>query len=160
VARITRVACFAAVLALASAGTTNASTPVTVNYAGCYFGNGGYATVAPDSAVSIRYALGAVTYGQLRSTLLSTTITVSVDQGPAIQAGRFSAPIELPGGWASFWTYDTGRVLASGQSLTVRLTHTVSRTIVDGGRDDSGRLIKYGPGSVLDPNSFCTVSAA
>jgi hypothetical protein len=146
-------------LTLGSTLGVAAADPVTVSYAGCVFGNGGSATVPADSAVSIRFGWSAVTKAQVESFLKAVTTYASVDGTSVASANSyFSSPAMTTGGWLTFWTYPTGRSLASGQSMTVTLNFYLSRKVPTGKDAATGRPLKAGPGFVWSPSLSCTVS--
>lgn len=148
-------------LALGSTLGVAAADPGTVPYAGCVFGNGGVAVVPAGSSVTITFGWSGDTKAQVSGFLKAVTTYASVDGTNVANANTYFSPAALvPGvGWATFWTYPTGRSLATGQSMTVALNFYLSHKVATGRDFDTGRLLKAGPGFVMSQGLSCTVQA-
>jgi hypothetical protein len=155
---VVRALVLATGLVIATAPLVAASTPVDVNYIGCTLGNGGTATVAAGSDVSMTFGFGATTQSQLKSIIAASTVYVAIDSAAAIKAGTFSAPVFSADQWVTTWRFDTGRVLASADSMVVNVAWFVDRQVWDGSRNGR-KPAKFGPGPVFDPSMSCTISA-
>ena len=147
-------------LTLGSTLAVAAADPVTVSYAGCVFGNGGSAVVPADSAVTITFGWSADTRAQVAGFLKAVTTYASIDSTTVANGNSyFSAPAMVSGGWATIWTYPTGRSLASGESMNVTLNFYLSRKVGTGRDLVTGRPLKAGPGFVMPQGLSCTVQA-
>ncbi len=156
--------CAAVLLAGVAASEASASTkPTGVSIVGCKV-NGGQATVPAGTDVVIFVGWVAARYGLDLAFLHDVTETAGdgtglplVDGVPIADPHQYwNAPIPTTGptGWATWWVYDTGITLASGQTMTVDLNLVLAHPITDG-LDPRAGVAPAGP--LLAPR-LCTIT--
>ena len=92
--------------------------------------DGGAATVAAGSAVTVRGGWAAATRGLVEDFLHAQQTTISVNGGPAVDiSGSYQA---ASGNWRTDVFYPTGITLATGESLIFTLRVTTSHRLHDG----------------------------
>src|SRR3954452_5389843 len=89
-----------ALCALAAVGavTARGSSPVEVSLPGCYFANGGQATVPAGSAVTARVTWAENNRGRVQDFLNAQTTTADVNGSPVANASKLWVPIQNLGG--------------------------------------------------------------
>jgi hypothetical protein len=144
-----------AAFALAAA-TAGASTPVTVGLAGCYFANGGNATVPAGSSVTVRFPWGENNRGRVQDFLNAQTTTADVNGTPIAGASGLWGPIQDN---ASTWRAAAGTLAKAGDSVTVHFQINLAQAVPEGKDPDTGQHFKVGPGAVLPADFGCTITA-
>jgi hypothetical protein len=92
--------------------------------------DGGTATVAAGSTVTVRWGWAAASRGLVEDFLRAQQTTISVNGAPAADiSGSYQAP---SGNWRTDVFYPTGVMLAAGKSLTFTLRVTTSHRLHDG----------------------------
>jgi hypothetical protein len=156
--------CAAALLAGIAAGGASAITkPPGVSIVGCKV-NGGQATVPAGTDVAIFAGWGTARYGLEFTWLHDVTETAGdgtglplVDGVPIADPHQYwNAPIPTtdPTGWVTWWIYDTGITLASGQTMTVDFNEVLAHPLTDGFNPRAG-VGSAGP--ALGPR-LCTIT--
>jgi hypothetical protein len=147
-------------LAALIAATAGASSPVTVSLAGCYFANGGQATVPAGSDVTVRFGLGWSNLGRGQDFLNAQTTTADINSTPIAGASSLWGPIQKNDTlWVTNWSAFAGTLANPGDSVTVHLQINLSRSVPTGKDPDTGQHFKLGPGSVLPADFGCTITA-
>jgi hypothetical protein len=145
--------------ALLATSTAAAADQSLVNAYGCYL-QGGHVYRPAGTTIVARFGWAAKNNGLVRDFLESQTTTVTVNGGAAVDiSNSFDLPAEYPpGGFVSWTNYDTGIVLAPGESMTFRLVSTVSHRLLDGIVFENGQFGRplFGEGTILD--ATCTVT--
>jgi hypothetical protein len=145
--------CAAVALVAATAG---ASSPVSVGLSGCYFANGGNATVPAGSAVTVRFAWGENNRGRVQDFLNAQTTTADVNGTPIAGASGLWGPIQDS---ASTWRASAGTLANAGDSVTVHFQVNVTHVVSEGKDPDTGQHFKVGPGALLPADFGCTITA-
>jgi hypothetical protein len=147
-----------AVCALAAFGAAAASgsAPVTVGLLGCYFANGGQATVPAGSDVTVRLGWPEGNKGRVQDFLKAQSTKADVNGTAIPNAGDLWGPIQDN---ASDWRAFAGTLAHPGDSLTVHFRITLSRAVPEGKDPDTGEHFKVGPGPVLPDDFSCTITA-
>ncbi len=145
--------CVAVALVTSTAG---ASSPVTVSLVGCYFGNGGNATVAAGSAVTVRFTWGENNRGRVQDFLNAQTTTADVNGTPIAGASGLWGPIQDN---ASTWRASAGTLANTGDSVTVHFQVNLAHVVSEGKDPDTGQHYKVGPGALLPADFSCTITA-
>jgi hypothetical protein len=143
-------------LAALIAATAGASSPVTVSLAGCYFGNGGQATVPAGSDVTVRFGLGWSNTGRGQDFLNAQTTTADINGTPIAGASSLWGPIQAN---VVYWRTSAGTLASPGDSVTVHMQINLSRAVPAGKDPDTGQHFKLGPGPVLPADFGCTITA-
>ena len=162
--RVLVALCAAALLAGLAASEASATTrPPGVAIAGCKQ-NGGQATVPAGTDVVIVVGWVAARRGLDFAFLHDVTETAGDGTGLPLVDGvaiadphqYWNAPIPYTDatGWVTWWVYDTGITLASGQTMTVDLNLVGSHPLTDG-FDPRAGVESAGP--FLAP-TLCTIT--
>lgn len=143
-------------LAALIAAMAIASSPVTVSLTGCYFGNGGQATVPAGSDVSVYFGASENTRGRVQDFLSAQTTTADINGTPIAGASGLWGAIQSN---ATTWRASAGTLTNPGDSVTVHFQINLSRAIPEGKDSDTGQHFKVGPGPVLPADFGCTITA-
>jgi hypothetical protein len=146
-------------LATVGAVTARGASPVEVSLFGCYFGNGGQATVPAGSAVSARVGWSGNNRGRVQDFLNAQTTTADVNGTPIANASEMWGPIQNGVAYFSFWRAPVGTLASPGDSVTVHFQVTLAHLVSLGKDPDSGDHFKVGPGAVLPAGFACTITA-
>jgi hypothetical protein len=149
----------AALAALVATTAPQAAGTSVVGAYACYL-NGGHVERPAGTDVVVRFGWAAKTRGLVQDYLAAQTTAIAVDGGPPVDlSAGYDTPAPSGDGWASFVDYDTGVVLAAGESTTFDLTLDVSHRLTDGitfANGESGMPLFGGPGELLAVH--CTVT--
>ena len=145
--------------ALLATSTAAAADQSLVNAYVCYL-QGGHVYRPAGTTIVARFGWAAKNNGLVQDFVESQTTTVVANGGTAVDVSNlFSRPADYPpGGFVSWMNYDTGILLAPGESTTFRLVSTVAHPILDGAVFENGESGKplFGEGTILDVT--CTVT--
>ena len=139
------------------ASTAGASTPVTVSLAGCYFSNGGHATVPAGSDVTVKFGWSESNHGRIQDFLNAQTTTAAVNGTPIAGASGLWGPIQDD---ATTWRAFAGTLANPGDSMRVDFQVTLSHVVSEGKDPDTGQHYKIGPGPLLPADFGCTITAS
>lgn len=139
----------------ATAGAASANSPQAgVVVPRCQAHNGA-ATVPAGSDVVLLAGWFTRSRGLGVAFVHDVTVTPAEVDGAAIpDSGHYwNAPLHItsPAGWHTVWSYDTGRTLASGESISVDFNLVLAHPIADG----FGSVSPAGP---LLPGTTCTIT--
>jgi hypothetical protein len=102
---------------------------------GCSHGGGGNANVPAGTYPYLRLAWDMADSSYLNQFLSSTSTTVAIDGKPVKKADSYWDPIgqaDGGGGWITNWLYNTGILLAPGDTLSIEAHEFVTNTFSDG----------------------------
>jgi hypothetical protein len=149
-----------AAAALFATSTAVAADQSVVGAYGCFL-QGGHVYRPAGTSIVARFGWAAKTRGLVQDYLSAQTTTFSVNgSASADVSGSYSAVDEYePGGFVTWVYYDTGIVLAPGESMTFHTELSVAHRLLDGvvfENGEKGRPLFGGPGTLLDID--CTVT--
>jgi hypothetical protein len=160
--RLIATICACAALSLSGlvfAGAAQAAN-VEVSLVGCYFQNGGQATVPAGSTVIARVGWAENNRGRVKSFLNAQTTTADVDGVPISNASGLWGPItKTPDFFVTFWRANVGTLAQPGDSVTVHFQVNLSHTVSEGKDPDTGEHVKAGPGPIFPADFSCTITA-
>jgi hypothetical protein len=147
--------------ALVVASPAAATDQSVVGAYGCFL-NGGHVYRPAGTDIVVRQGWAAKNRGLVEDWLNEQTTTFEINGGAPIDASNSHTAIQgyAPGGVASYVYYDTGIVLAPGESMTFHTVLSISHRTLDGvlfaDGGDNGKPLFAEPGTQLDVT--CTVT--
>ena len=156
-----KLALLLALAALAVPAAASAETS-TVNAFACASIHGGAVTVPAGTQVVVTEGWATKSLGLTQDFLKAQTTTISVNGGPALDVSGFWGPPEShPLAWETSFSYPTGIVLGTGESLTFTVTTSISHRLLDGlffASGTGGKPLFSDPGTLFEFS--CTVTGA
>ena len=150
-------------LAAAALFTTSMAAAADQSVVGAYgcFLQGGHVYRPADTSIVARFGWAAKNRGLVQEYLNSQATTFAVNGGQPVDVSGSYGAIDAyePGGFVSWAYYDTGIVLAPGESMTFHTVVSLAHRSLDGvvfEDGEKGRPLFYGPGTLLDVD--CTVT--
>ena len=154
-----KLALLLALAALSVPVSAAADGTSVVSAFGC-IASGGHVTRPAGTDIVVRFGWIAKTPGLVQDYLQAQASTLAVNDGPTVDvSGTYGAPIAVGADWGAFAFYDTGVVLAPGQSMTFATSVTVSHRLTDGivtASDANDKPAFGGPGALFA--GTCTVT--
>ena len=147
--------------ALVAASPAAATNQSVVGAYGCFL-NGGHVYRPAGTDIVVRQGWAAKNGGLVQDWLNAQTTTFAVNGGAPVDASDSHTSIQgyPPGGFVSYVFYDTGIVLAPGESMTFHTVQSISRRLLDGivfaDGGDNGKPLFAEAGTQLDVT--CTVT--
>ena len=150
----------ATVAALAVTASSTAARPSGVLLTDC-LDNGGAATVPAGTQVNLWMAWFDRNRGLVQDFLNAETTTVTVNGVAVPDASAFWGPIEdHPSGLfvITYWQYAAGVLAVPGDTFVIDVDFVLSHKL-EQGKDDDGKTVFAGPGSIFGGPVTCTITA-